>query len=191
VSPVLPAALWCALLLGAQLAGARARGRRRLFAPASGDPGAGVRYAFTGALLPNAKESVRRHPGAWAAGVLYHAGLAAAFLRTAFPARPLPVLALAGALAGCVLLARRMAEPHLRGLSNADDFVSNALATAFMGLAAASAALPGAARALPWACAALLVYVPLGKLRHAVFFFLSRYHLGAFFGRRGSFPPAA
>ena len=36
----------------------------------------------------------------------------------------------------------------------------------------------------------LLVYAPLGKIRHCLFFFTTRYQLGAFFGRRGTFPPA-
>ena len=34
----------------------------------------------------------------------------------------------------------------------------------------------------------LLCYAPLGKIRHCLFFFLSRYHLGRHFGRRGTFP---
>jgi len=166
---------------------ARARGRRPLFAPAAGDPAAGVRYAFTGAMLPWAKESVRMNPASYAAGIAYHLGIAAAFARVFIASRALSALALLGALAGCALLAKRIARPHLRGLSNADDFVSNALATGFAALAAGA---PATSRVLPWALAALLAYIPLSKIRHCVFFFLSRYHLGAFFGRRGTFPPA-
>jgi len=188
VNPVLPAALWCGLLLGVQLLRARAYGRRPLFAPAAGDPAAGARYAFTGAMLPWAKESVRLNPASYAAGIAYHLGIAAAFALVFVQSRALAALALLGSLAGCALLAKRIVKPHLRGLSNADDFVSNALATAFAGIAAAT---PATSRILPWACAALLVYIPLGKIRHCAFFFLSRYHLGTFFGRRGTFPPAA
>lgn len=191
MAPVYVAGIWCALLLGAQLMRARAYGRRRLFAPASGDPAAGVRYAFTGAMLPWAKESVRMNPASYAAGIAYHAGLASAFALVFVPARALAALALVGTLGGCALLVKRLVKPQLRGLSNADDFISNVLATGFSALAAASILAPAAARALPWACGALLVYIPLGKIRHCVFFFLSRYHLGAFFGRRGTFPPAA
>ncbi|BDU74078.1 hypothetical protein [Mesoterricola silvestris] len=187
MNAVLVAGAWCALLLAAQVLRARAYGRKPLFAPAAGSPAAGARYAFTGAMLPWAKESVRMNPASYAAGIAYHLGIAAAFARVLVPSRLLSALALLGAAAGCALLVKRIAKPHLRGLSNADDFASNLLATAF----AATAAVPAAERILPWACAALLVYIPLGKIRHCVFFFLSRYHLGAFFGRRGTFPPAA
>ena len=188
---VMLAGSWCVLLLGAQLLQARSYGRKRAFAPAAGNPGAGVRYAFTGAMLPWAKESVRMNPASYLGGLAYHAGLFAAFTMLFWPSRALAALPLAGALAGSALLAKRILKPHLRGLSNADDFIANGLATGFAALAGASAFLPWAASILPWWCAALLFYIPLGKIRHCVFFFLSRYHLGAFFGRRGSFPPEA
>jgi hypothetical protein len=190
VNPVLIAGTWCAVLLGAQLLRARSYGRKKLHAPASGNPAAGVRYAFTGAMLPQAKESVRMNPGSYAAGMLYHAGIFGAMASLVLPNRFLGVLALAGALAGAALLGKRILKPHLRGLSAADDFVSNLLATGFAAVAGTAAFVPGASRAAIWACSALLFYIPLGKIRHCVFFFLSRYHLGAFFGRRGSFPPA-
>lgn len=185
--PVAIAAAWCATLLGGQLLRTRRFGHRKLFAPAAGSPAAGVGYAFTGAMLPWAKESVRRNPGSYLAGLAFHAGVASAFLLLFKPAAPLAALALTGAAAGAALLARRLLKPDLRGLSGADDFVANGLATGFAALAGASSFLPAAARILPWWCAALLFYVPLGKIRHCVFFFTSRYHLGAFFGRRGTF----
>ena len=181
---VLLAGAWCALALGTQLAAVLARPRASRFAPAAGSARAGVRYAFTGAMVPWAKESVRMNPGSYALGMLFHLGAFAAFAALAWPSRPLAALSLAGAAAGLGLLGKRLATPQLRGLSNADDFISNLLVTGF-------AALAGLApRLLPWAATALLVYIPLGKIRHCVFFFLSRYHLGAFFGRRGSFPPS-
>lgn len=180
----------CALALGIQLRAARRLGRRPLHAPAAGSPAAGVRYAFTGAMLPQAKESVRRAPLSYAAGMTFHAGVAAAALRFLLPWKSLAILALAGAAAGLALLAKRILLPHLRGLSGADDFTANALATGFAALGGLAAFLPAASRILPWWALALVAYVPMGKLRHCVFFFLSRYHLGAFFGRRGTFPPA-
>jgi hypothetical protein len=188
--PILLALAWCVLALGFQILSAKRLGRKPLFAPAAGSPASGVRYAFTGAMLPQAKESVRRAPLSYAAGMTFHAGVAAAALGRVLPNRVLAVLALAGAAAGLALLGKRLAKPQLRGLSLADDFVSNVLATGFAALGGAAAFAPAAARVLPWWTCALLVYVPLGKLRHCAFFFLSRYHLGLFFGRRGTFPPA-
>ena len=35
----------------------------------------------------------------------------------------------------------------------------------------------------------LMLYLPVGKLRHTIYFFAARYHLGYFFGYRGTWPP--
>jgi nitrate reductase gamma subunit len=100
-------------------------------------------------------------------------------------------VAAAGALAGLGLLGKRIASPVLRGLSSPDDYVANVLTTTFAALAALAAFLPGAREAWFVAGAALLVYVPVGKIRHCLLFFPARYELGRFFGRRGTFPPAS
>jgi hypothetical protein len=39
-----------------------------------------------------------------------------------------------------------------------------------------------------WTVIALSLYIPLGKIRHCVFFFYTRILFGAFFGRRGVLP---
>jgi hypothetical protein len=195
--------LWCLLALAGQGLLARARGTRRLFAPAAGSPAAGVRYAFLKGMMPGAKESAREHLPTYALGILYHGGLACAFLllalRVAAPAwipgpaifaalpgagRILGLAAFAGGLAGAALLVKRACSSSLRALSRPDDFLSNALATLFCLLA-----LPaGAGRAWLLAAAALLLWIPCGKIRHVLFFFETRRHFGAFFGRRGVLP---
>jgi hypothetical protein len=186
---VLIALAWCVLALGAQVAQARSRGRGSAFAPAAGNQGAGVAYAFTGGMAPWAKESVRLNPGSYALGMVFHLGVFAAFLTLAWPGRVPALLSLMGALAGLGLLGKRLFTAQLRSWSNGDDVIANALVTVVCAVAGATLLLPSAQRALPWAVIALLVYIPLGKIRHCVFFFLSRYHFGAFFGRRGTFPP--
>jgi hypothetical protein len=129
----------------------------------------------------------------------FHAGLLAAFglLAAALLGLGLPsfllqcarVLTLAGAAGGLGLLAKRALHAQLRGLSCPDDYGSNLLSSlfallAFLGTFSAAAAGLWMAEAV-----LLLVYAPLGKIRHCLFFFTTRYHLGAFFGRRGTFPP--
>ena len=42
--------------------------------------------------------------------------------------------------------------------------------------------------AIDLAAAALFFYLPLGKLKHLVYFFAARYQLGIFYGRRGVWP---
>ncbi len=195
---VVLAGAWCAAALLLEFHRAKAFGQRRLFAPALGDPMAGVLYAFTKGMAPQAKESVRRNPLSYAAGMLYHCGLFAAFALLVLSLGGLNVHglslgltfgALVGALAGLALFAKRIFKAHLRGLSCPDDFVSNLLATVFAALAGLTVFRPEIQSVWMLATCALLVYMPLGKIRHCLFFFSTRYHSGAFFGRRGVFPP--
>lgn len=145
-------------------------------------------------MSPTAKESVREHLPSYAAGLAYHAGIFTALGLLAFtlgglslpgPLRMLvKVLLGLGTLSGLGLLLKRALKPELRGLSTPDDVLSNLLATAFVALALFGSSTP-------WLLSAMLLlfYVPLGKLRHSLFFFVARRQLGAFFGRRGVFPP--
>lgn len=191
--------LGAAVALAVQAARARAYGRRHLYAPAAGSAARGVLYAFGPGMSPQAKESTRTHPWAYALGVAYHLGVFAAFgylslLLLGVDVAPAAaggfgVPMLAGALGGAGLLARRSASASLRGLSVPDDAIANLLTTGFVALAWLRLRQPAAEPALLIAAMLLLCYVPLGKIRHCVFFFLSRRHLGRHFGRRGTFPP--
>lgn len=190
---VVGAGVWAIAGLLVLRARVRAFGSRQPFAAAAGDPAAGIRYAFTGAMSPGAKESVREHLPSYGLGMAFHGGIFTAFALLALSlagfALPRPLwlgaraLLVLGAVGGLGLLLKRLLKPELRGLSRPDDFVSNLLATAFVALAL----VPGQA----WLLSAilLLVYAPLGKIRHCLFFFMARSHFGAFFGRRGVFPP--
>lgn len=195
------AAAWALLALVALAFRTRAWGRRALHAPPAGDAAAGARYAFTKGMLPQAKESVRTHLPSYAAGLVFHGGAFASFaLLAASLAGFEPGSALvrlggaaagAGALAGLGLVGKRIASPVLRGLSSPDDYVANVLTSVFAALASVAAFLPDARGAWLVAGVALLLYVPLGKIRHCLLFFPARYEMGRFFGRRGTFPPAS
>lgn len=197
---LLLAGLWAAGALLLQHQQAKAFGPRTLFSKPAGKAGDGVLYAFTKGMSPWAKESVRMNLPAYAAGMAFHAGvftafalLVAAVARVELPALvrvPVQVLLAVGALGGVALLVKRSIKPQLRGLSTPDDFVSNLLSSCFVLLALVSTFAPGAVPVWEIEALLLLVYVPLGKIRHCFFFFTTRYHLGAFFGRRGSFPPS-
>lgn len=197
---LLLAALWAAGALLLQHQQAKAFGSRTLFSKPAGSAGDGVLYAFTKGMSPWAKESVRMNLPSYAAGMAFHAGVFTAFalLVASIASTELPRLVLIpvrfllalGTLGGFALLVKRSVKPQLRGLSTPDDFVSNLLSSCLVLLALVSTFVSGAV--LLWKVEALLllVYVPLGKIRHCFFFFTTRYHLGAFFGRRGSFPPS-
>lgn len=162
--------------------------------PAKGSPQRGVLYAFTLGMAPWAKESTRRHVLAYLRGIGFHvgifAGLAALMASPWWPFAPAPALWLFAALTGLGALfglaggLMRWAEHNLRALSTPDDHASVWLVTIF--LATTSLALLNAAW-LPTmyvASALMLVYAPLGKIRHCIFFFFSRRFFGLFVGRR-------
>ena len=170
------------------------RGASDLAVP-KGGARAGVAYSLTRAMLPWKKESARFHPLVYILGVAYHAGTFLAFLWLAVlaigfnaPAALRPVsaglLALA-ALAGASLLVRRIAEARLRYFSSPDDYFSNILVTVFQTLAALTLVRPSTTSAFLIYGGLVLAYIPLGKLRHALYYALARYYLGIFYGRRG------
>jgi hypothetical protein len=198
---VLACAVWAIVSWVAQLRGARAFGRRTSWAAPVRPAWKGVAYAFGPGMSPTAKESVRDHLPEYFAGVAYHAGIFAALLVLGVS---LTGAALGGALlagagiltalgagAGMVLLIRRARSPLLRAISTPDDYVSNLLTTAVIALAFVRTLVPAAEPGLFAGGMLLFLYAPVGKIRHCLFFFVTRASSGAFFGRRGVFPPAA
>ena len=185
-------------LAAAWLAAARrsiGRVRVALFATPRGSEAAGVRYAFTTAFLPRAKESASAHLPTYLAGIVYHAGIFAMLAWLALTLAPLaPPRAVARALAGLLalalgcglaLLVKRHARADLRAVSVPDDTVANLLVDLALAAGAAAALEPGAVPLFRLAGAALLLYAPLGKLRHMLFLVTSRGLWGRFYGRRG------
>jgi hypothetical protein len=178
-------------------------GRRRhvpLLSRPRGSVARGVAYAMGPGLSPWAKESGRRHPVVLVLGMAFHLGVFAGCawlvwgLTTAAPL-PAPLLwtavLAAGALSGLGLLVRRLRSPVLRGISVPDDIVSNVLTTAFVALAGATVLWSSALVPFHVVAVALLLYAPIGKIRHCVFFFIARVRFGAWFGHRGVLPPHA
>ena len=149
-------------------------------------------------MLPWEKESAFKHLPTFFAGILYHAGIFAAvfFLITTLLLIRLPdiailiirLLAVIGLLSGIGLLAKRFALPYMRFISCIDDYIANIL----VGLLLLVTILATYYYVLQFAMMAvaitLLLYIPVGKIRHCVFFFYSRILFGAFFGRRGTLP---
>ncbi len=181
--------------LGRHLAMLLARAYRPERAVAVASPVQGVVYAFTWGMMPWAKESTRRHLLAYLRGIVFHAGIGAAFLALVLspwlPAVP-PLLRWGivaasgiGALMGFAGLFARIAEARLRRLSTPDDFFSVGLVSAFAAAGAAAWVAPAALPSFYLLAAATLVYIPFGKIRHCFYYFFSRYFFGVAFGRRG------
>jgi len=190
--------LWAIVALAAQVLAARGGGRRD-FSRAAGDPGRGLLYNFTAAMQPAHKESVRLYPGKFAVGLLMHLGAFAVLVgivllliwpdvgrRALVLARPLSAIAL---LAGLFLLVRRFFSLDLRAMSAPDDFVANFATCVLLALAIAAPRNESSEMAFLIYAVVFLVYLPLGKLRHVVFFFVARGDYGRRLGYRGVYPP--
>lgn len=196
---VIAAGVWCVALMAASLVRALRRGRPRVTAVPRGRAVDGLAYVFGPAMRPWAKDGARRHPAVVGLGLVYHLGIAAATVMVgALVAAAWSPLSWSGGVrglltlllvfatgAGLALLLRRLRDAALRRISIPDDYVSNALVTLF--LAATTAWLIGGAfePLVLSAASALLLYAPLGKIRHCVFYPVARVALGLRLGRRG------
>lgn len=203
-----PAQLVAAAGLVVAVAGLAIRGRAtcRRPAPVDHSPGKGnlslgVLYAFTLGMAPWTKESTRIHALAYLRGVGFHLGIFAGLLvLAAWPwwssLSPGLRIALSGVLgAGAVLGAAgsvmRVAEHHLRALSTIDDHVSIWLVTGFLACTAIAVWQPRFAPAMFVSAGVMFAYIPLGKIRHCLYFFFARRSFGRFVGHRGVLPHGA
>lgn len=163
----------------------------------------GIIYAFSAGLMPGSKESTRRHTGAYFRGILFHLAIAVAFiilallllnldqslpfaLRVVFSAT-----ALLGAVCGARALAARIMDANLRYLSTGDDFVSVFLVTGFTLLAGLVLLSPPVSAVFYLWTGILLVYLPVSKISHFMYWFFTRFFFGAKYGHRGIIPSSA
>lgn len=164
-----------------------------------GNLGPAIKYAYTGAMSPAKKESAYLHLPTYTAGLLYHmATFLSLFLFIVFLIGIkitgifsyifLAVL-LIGGISGTGILIKRMVVSQLRYLSNPDDYISNLLVTLIQFATAAIIVFPEISIWYYLLVSLLFLYLPLGKLKHTVYFFAARYHLGFFYGWRGVWPP--
>jgi hypothetical protein len=191
-------AVYCFIALVVLVARTFSFGKPLRYAKAQGSSAKGIVYAFGQGMLPWEKESASKHLPTFFAGILYHAGIFAAifFLITVLVLVKLPdialqiirLLAVIGLVSGIGLLVKRSALPYMRFISCLDDYIANIL----VGLLLLSAILATYFYALQFAmmivAIILLLYIPVGKIRHCVFFFYSRILFGMFFGRRRTLP---
>jgi hypothetical protein len=176
-------------------------GKRPLYAAPAGDTKKGIIYAFGKGMTPWEKESAMKHLPSYIGGILYHVGVFAAILYLAIviAAVDLPRVALliarslfqVGLLSGIGLLAKRILSPKMKELSCPDDFAANIIVDIFLLAAMAHTFYTPIAPLLFAAAVLMFLYMPLGKIRHCVFFFYVRILFGIFYGRRNVFPPRA
>lgn len=169
------------------------------YARRAGHIGKAVRYSFTGAMSPKVKESAYLHMPTYLAGIIYHIGtflsiiLFFLFLMNVAITGwiQMAIVAILGisTLCGAGILIKRISHHELKTLSNPDDYISNLLVTLLQFLSAYTLYLGHILPLYFIVAGILLLYLPIGKLKHTIYFFAARYHLGFFFGWRGVWPP--
>ncbi|MEW5871860.1 MAG: hypothetical protein AB1894_21510 [Chloroflexota bacterium] len=155
----------------------------------------GILFAFTLGMAPWEKESTRQHWIAYLRGIFFHVGIFMAFgVLIASPwlavlPKLLVYLALLvtglGAIFGFAGIFMRLMGENERTLSLPDDYFSVFLSSLFTALAFVVLLVPGALPVFYIVTAILLIYIPVSKIRHCVYFFYSKFFFGLGYGRRG------
>jgi nitrate reductase gamma subunit len=177
-------------------------GKPKEFSNPSGNVTKAEIHAYTMSMVPWHKESAYKHLPTFTAGIFFHVGtfisllvlvLSFFFQPADCPQKLLLFICLGlalGAACGYTLLIKRLMVGKLRKLSHPDDFLSNALTTLFQILTVSYLLLPEWFTAAYYVSASIFVlYIPVGKLRHVVYFVAARFHLGFFYGWRNVWPP--
>lgn len=203
----LAALLCCIALFTRHFAKLIRLGKPKDYSKASGSVSKGVLYANTGAMLPQNKESAYLHLPSYTIGIIFHLGTFLSllifvlsfftFFNDFIAAYPIISWIAAGCLAisavcGVMLFIKRIFNTRLRSFSNPDDFISNALTTllhivTLLYLLFQPQSFVVALYYIE--ISILLIYMPIGKLHHVMYYFFARYHLGFFYGRRNVWPP--
>ena len=163
-----------------------------------GSQGSGLLYAYTLGMAPWVKESTRLHAIAYLRGVVFHLGI---FLGLAvLIASPwlgvlsqltrhvIGVAVAGGAIFGIMGLLVRFVETNLKALSTPDDYFAVLIVSLFLGAEALWLFFPQAQTIFYLTSAAMLVYAPLGKIRHCLYFAASRLFYGKFIGSHAALP---
>ncbi len=174
-------------------------GKPKDFSKKVGNTQKAIMYSFTGAMNPAKKESAFMHLPTYTAGILYHLGTflsIAVFFLMIFNIYfegllywIIPAFLFITGLNGLGILIKRMIKKELLALSNPDDFISNILVTLFQFITALTILNIQLSPVYFVLTGILLLYFPVGKLKHTVYFFAARYHLGFFYGWRNAWPP--
>jgi len=162
-----------------------------------GDRNLGIRRSLLSNFTPWGMESSKSKPFGWFEFAFLHLGVVSA-ITASFLIPYLPGLMIApltqiftlftalGSLAALSRFIKRVSKPEMRVISSWDDYFSSLMVTVW--LAVATYALLGNTNALVafmFITIGLLIYVPMSKISHYLYWPFTRYYFGAHFGRRG------
>jgi len=190
--------LFCVVVLTLKVLLALRFGRKPTYAHPQGSSFAGVLYALGQGMLPWEKETASKHIWTYMGGTLYHVGIMTATLllvsvlfSISLPAKVLNLVRMSlvlGVVGGVGLLIKRIFQPHMRLLSDADDYLANILVNLLLLSALTATFAENLLVGFVAVAIIVFIYIPFGKIRHCVFFFYSRVLFGDFFGKRGVLP---
>lgn len=182
-------------------------GKPKEYAPKAGNVSKAVLYSNTGGMMPWEKESAFLHLPSYTLGILLHLGTFTSFLIFFLSFFPffnrwltidswfhylIALFLIITFGCGIILLIKRIIYKSLHAISNIDDYLSN-LFTSFFHLVSVLYLLYPASKTVLIIyyieITLLLLYMPIGKLKHLLYYFSARYHLGLFFGWRNVWPP--
>jgi hypothetical protein len=168
------------------------------YSKTQGNIKSGIIYSFTTGMSPFKKESAFLHLPTYIAGMIFHIGTFISFiwlticffnLSAGLWIRvPLACTILAASISGFAILIKRIALSKLRNLSNPEDYFSNLIVTGFQIFTLISLIRISAFPSLFIYSAFLFLYIPVSKLKHTIYFFLARFNLGIYYGRRKVWP---
>lgn len=181
-------------------------GKPKEYSTKTGNIKKAVLYSNTVAMMPNEKESAYLHLPSYTLGMLFHVGTFSSLLlylllffnffrnwliNDRFLHYLIVIFLLITTISGIFLFVKRLINKSLKALSNPDDYISNAITTLFQLFTLLVLAYPtsGGTVIFYYITATLLfLYMPLGKLKHLLYYFSARYHLGFFYGWRNVWP---
>ncbi len=155
----------------------------------------GILYAFTLGMAPWSKESTRIHMIAYLRGIGFHVGIFAGLF--ALLASPwfefvpsiirilFAVITGFGAVMGIAGGIMRMVEHNLKAISTPDDHASVWLVTLFLVAMTVALVATTFVPVMYIVSAAMLLYAPISKIRHCIYFYFGRLFYGLHIGRRG------
>lgn len=159
---------------------------------------AAISYSYIGAMSPLGKESAYLHLPTYTAGIFYHSGtflclilfilLLLDFNFTDSLKWILIGILSVSSLSGLGIFLKRIILKKLRHLSHLDDYISNLLVTIFQIFTLILLMQKTFSPYYFILVSVLFLYLPIGKLKHLLYFFVARYQLGFFYGWRGIWP---
>jgi len=192
--------VWAVIALFVQWIQSRAQDRKE-YGVKAGSVIKGIIYNFTWAMTPRHKESMRLYPIEFIIGVLMHVGIFLAIVRVLLilinpqitqisQIMQIVITILLGiaALCGLYQFLRRVLSKELRALSCFDDYLAIIITIDFL-IAAFMHEIGFLSPPIFLIHATVVfIYLPIGKLKHALFFFIARAEFGARLGYRGTYP---